>query len=741
MRRLSLFLLATLVAGGCATFKELEPEPALSPAERGYVELKNDKEDFELEKDSKYFVRFPAPPGPNFALVLVTGAKPAIHSFLTATFEDEKTPGTPVPDENAANDSIIVYAIPGTAPVSFWIIDSVSHDLNLHIRYRYVPQWRYTFENRYTDLQKLLADNTVDRSTYAAINPQFDLERLDVAAELVRVEGHLARVGEMRDELLRLESIFPSNIAASGDTAYQQYLALKKRTDDEVAFQENYGAALTFFKKEQATHGNTAAFLETAPYFTDLLAQRDRFPQGVRGKAVAIISGRLPELAAFLDDRIRVKQDLDPIQPAPAVETVDALYRSCDRQLPPPVESSLRFIAGFNEEVGGLAKARAAEQALAAALTSRSAPGNESFYAGLAARAREVRSLVPELRTARMERYAGVPCALMLARAMQTASDRADDFVSMYQAAATAAGGMETGMWARAETGVRELYESHSLSGGADIAAQRLALVGDLEDRLFTGVRTASEQRIDALIALHAAEIDSVPALYADSAFLPVYTLTFSAQGQAVLAGKRKQIENYLDQIRYYRFPESSIKAIYASFTRAMQDRGVEKARAIVEHGRFYKGADKQVKGLITECDVNAAKWVIRPKEYRKLFALPVTSNVSGTNMYMFRMRLQIPTEAEFPVFDVNLKLPQEVAEKAAQAPWYESITMDGKPLKNEGRFRITSPTAENNYETLITPVQMDKTGKHLLEVRFSYPGFRVFEVSAMAQVPIIRKN
>ncbi|MDH3252875.1 MAG: hypothetical protein OEM41_08790, partial [Ignavibacteria bacterium] len=59
----------------------------------------------------------------------------------------------------------------------------------------------------------------------------------------------------------------------------------------------------------------------------------------------------------------------------------------------------------------------------------------------------------------------------------------------------------------------------------------------------------------------------------------------------------------------------------------------------------------------------------------------------------------------------------------------------------NEGRFRITSPTADNNYESQVTPVQMDKDGNNILEVRFSYPGFRVFEVSAMAQVPIIRKN
>lgn len=172
-----------------------------------------------------------------------------------------------------------------------------------------------------------------------------------------------------------------------------------------------------------------------------------------------------------------------------------------------------------------------------------------------------------------------------------------------------------------------------------------------------------------------------------------------------------------------------------------MRDRGVEKARAIVEHGKFYRGDDKQAKGLIIECDVEAAKWIIKPKEYRKLFALPVTSNKQGTNDYMFRVRLNIPSEAQFPVFDVNLKLPQEIAEKSKQEQWFQSITIDKKPIKNEGRFRVTSPTAENNYEVLITPVQMDKEGKNILEVRFKYPGFRVFEVSTMAQVPIIRKN
>ena len=66
---------------------------------------------------------------------------------------------------------------------------------------------------------------------------------------------------------------------------------------------------------------------------------------------------------------------------------------------------------------------------------------------------------------------------------------------------------------------------------------------------------------------------------------------------------------------------------------------------------------------------------------------------------------------------------------------------MNGKVLKNEGRFSIVAPTADNNYECQITPVQMDKGKDNVLEVRFNHSSMKVFEVSAMAQKPIIKKN
>ncbi|MGA9121355.1 MAG: hypothetical protein WB699_18450, partial [Bacteroidota bacterium] len=92
-------------------------------------------------------------------------------------------------------------------------------------------------------------------------------------------------------------------------------------------------------------------------------------------------------------------------------------------------------------------------------------------------------------------------------------------------------------------------------------------------------------------------------------------------------------------------------------------------------------------------------------------------------------------------VFDINVKLPQDVVKRAASQQWYDEITLNKKPIRNEGRFRITAPVADNGYESQISPVQIDKGGNNVLEVRFKYPGYKVLEISAMAQVPLIRKN
>ncbi|HEY6950860.1 MAG TPA: hypothetical protein VI758_00555, partial [Bacteroidota bacterium] len=175
------FLLAIL--SGCAAFQELEPVPPLQPAERGYIELRNDKENFILKRDHQYFIRFPRPASVNFYLVLHTSAKRDVHNYLTTTFHDGEPPILPMRDEAADQDSVSVFAVDTSNVTYFWVIDTVYQNTILNMRYRYVPQWRYTVENKYDQYHKILVDNKYDRHTYEAMGPQFDFAALNASTE------------------------------------------------------------------------------------------------------------------------------------------------------------------------------------------------------------------------------------------------------------------------------------------------------------------------------------------------------------------------------------------------------------------------------------------------------------------------------------------------------------------------------------------------------------------------------
>jgi hypothetical protein len=193
--------------------------------------------------------------------------------------------------------------------------------------------------------------------------------------------------------------------------------------------------------------------------------------------------------------------------------------------------------------------------------------------------------------------------------------------------------------------------------------------------------------------------------------------------------------------MKQFEFPAKAIRLLYEQFVRTPDDNGVLKARAIIAHSRHYAGDDKEIKMRVSEVDPLLAKWITKPTEYRRVFVIPVTDNQKGKNKYVVRFNIKIPTEAMFPVYDVNIKLPKEVAQDAAAAQWYDEISLNGKQLKNEGRFTITAPMASNNYECQITPVQMNKDTKNFLELVFHSAGFKVLQVSVTVQKPIIKKN
>ena len=740
--RSTLFLpAALLLLAGCATFKELEPKPELSPREQGYIELKNDSENFRLDQGKHYFIKFPRPVRTNFVLVLQVSTKRSLRTYLTRAFDDGKEPIIRMPDETAGHDSLSVYAIDTSASVFTWVVEEVAQDVGLTMKYRYVPRWRYTFENKYAGYKETLAGNLVDRSTFQSAPGAPSIDAVDFPKELKNLTDRTRALSVVNDELKTVAGLFPPDIAASHDTAYINYTSLRSAVEEELRFQENYAEALGVFQKERVTWGNTGAFLAGAGSFAGFLGGRDRFPEPMLAKARKEYQARLIDAVPYYEKQLQKKRDAKPFVGTPPLEPVEKLYRSLGAGIPADFAALYAFVGRFNLEAAGLQVAGERLKELTVRIDKMTAMQDTSFFAGMAVAARDIRSNLPKAQAVTAERYRTSEAARILALELAKAGEQADDLQVLFTASEQVARDLAARRWASAERTTRDLYEGKDGKTLASVARQRDRIVSLSATGLFTAVKKATQDRLDAFVKLNETSITDVPKLYADSAFLPVYALTFSPAGQKDLTQKRNQIDEYITKVRNYQLPEAAIRSIYKDFSRDMNTQGVDRARAIVEHGKMYRGNDKELASIVNECDPAAAKLILRPKEYRRVLALPVTSNRQGVNEYMFRLRLDIPSEAQFPVFDVNIKLPKELADGAGRESWYDAITINKNPIKNEGRFRITAPVAENNYESQITPVQMDKNGVNILEVRFKKSSYKVYEISAMAQVPIMKKN
>ncbi len=741
MRSRSLVLPVALLLAGCAAYNELSPDPALTPQERGYIRLADGEKNFLVTKGDKYYMEFPGPSRKDMVLVLVTNKKWAADALLTRVFDDNDGPGERIPDETESSDSVYVYAIDPSATTYFWVIQAVRADVELTMNYRYTSRWRYTFETRYTALNDGLKKNTVPRDTYNAIDANYSWSGFDFAGEKGKLDQRMSELMPLSDEVRRLEKLFPPEVVNSQDTAYQKFRELKTGMDDELAFQQSYARVLDVFGSLETTRGRPSEFLAAAPKFNTFLKEERAYPTRISSRVRNDVTQRLSEAFPHYDRQVRSKKDVTPIALQPPIEPVLELHRTLGIPVPRDLSMLSEFTNRYNLEAGILESAQKKLRRLETLGGEGVRWTSDTLYAGLIATAAEVSRLVPQTQLDRYETYGTLPYVSQLRTEITQTAARAVAYQDLYETARTAAADMAAGRWREAENGIRALHESEQFAAHPPVNAQKERLITEFEEEIASGVLAASRKRAEGFAAKNELTLENVPALYADSAFLPVYRISFSADGSSEVSRRTADIQRSLNQIKTVAFPERAIRAIYREFTTAPNVRGVEKARAIVEHGKMYTGTDKQIRAIIDECNIESPKWITKPKEYRRVFALPVTTNRQGTNEYKIRLLLQIPSDAEFPVFDVNMKIPREIVEKAGSEQWYEQITINNKAIKNEGRFRITSPTSANGYESLITPVQMDKAGRNILEIRFKYPGFRVFEISAMAQVPIIRKN
>jgi hypothetical protein len=866
---------------GCAAYKELEPNPEIVPKEGQYKYLKNGDENFVLKKDKKYVVKFPRPEQNNFYLILAGKNKPLLYSHLqnyfnaevettlTRSFGFREGAVQKIIDENPASDSISVYAIDSLSTSYFWLIDTVRQETELALRYRYIHQWRYKFENEYNKYREILADNTIDRTVFNAIDVHYNTDVIDFNRSIANADSKNKKLKSVYDDMLTLEQIVPPDVKKSNDTVYSTYTAFRTNLNDEVLFQEHYLALLTNLNKEIETRGDIVSFLKAAPGFTDLLADPKKYPVRINDKIKKIVSARLTEILPYYDGLVKNSTDSYDIGSHQELDNVPKLYKACDINFPADLKNLISFFHKYNAEREALL---AAEKnigdlnAMAESVTGR--PG-KSFYSAALAVLEKTKNTLLESEAGRVENYGKYKCAMMLDRkntsmalfvesltgqmkTLQVLDGKMEEIDAMftqtptwpsdnfYTAARKSIEGIESSLsssqpvqivpyssskiavwvndrlttetirvkklqmqyqvaeeivphinafrteenyrsiikllnesrtlgfllaqypdidtlslgrqtrtisnylnnkaWGSAESSIDELFRDRDYLNPDALAEKRNQNVRHYESELFQKVNLASRSSAETFINNNVTTLKNVPALYKDSAFIPVYTLTFSSTGPKDLQQKKKQIDDYLTEMKTTTFPETAIKALYKELTKNIRDQGVEKARAIVDHGKFYKGTDRQVKNLISECDYSVPKIITKASEYRKLFVLPVTSNKKGENDYVLRLDMQISSDAEFPVFDVNITLPPELAQNAEQKAWFDEITINNKPIKNEGRFHITAPTSANNYESQITPVQLSKGSANILEIKLKHNAFMVFEVSVMAQRPIIRK-
>ncbi|RMH65446.1 MAG: hypothetical protein D6677_02595, partial [Calditrichaeota bacterium] len=137
-------LLSAALFTGCAAYKQLQPEPPVSPKENGYIELKDDDEWFELDQGKKYYIAFPAPEADNFYLLI--DARPTqgdIQTAFASAFDEDKGGLAPLANEAATDATEEAWPVDRSVQNFYWIIEKVDKDMQLHLKYRYLPRWRY----------------------------------------------------------------------------------------------------------------------------------------------------------------------------------------------------------------------------------------------------------------------------------------------------------------------------------------------------------------------------------------------------------------------------------------------------------------------------------------------------------------------------------------------------------------------------------------------------------------------
>lgn len=792
--KLKIYLLCILLLGfGCATYKQLKPKPELSYLEQGYIELKQDKDNFELKKDKKYFIIFPGPTDDHFYLILNLPEKKQFGSFLTSTLLKKKIVGIKIPDEAPSPENTSVYPIDKSYPQYFWIIDNVPEDIVLKMQYRYAPQWRFKFETQYARFQKTFKKNRVDRGIYKGIGTTANFNGFNFPLVIDTVSKHTAALDSIHKELLAIESIFPASILNSNDQAYKNYVSFRKELEGEMAFQASFKTVLNFFYAESQCKDNVPEFLSRIEDFINYFADKEHLPPNILKESQTLITNRINEIRPFYDNRLSAKDDAQMIDPEyfrlKGFNRLGALYQAIGIPVPQEYVLLAKFVNDFNLKSKALLTLQDSLQKISEDIKNQPGMPSDDFFRNIVNRMIALEGLIPQALDQQYGKYITFACATSLNNEILNKRSSFGKLKNQYEMALSLVTQLNVfksqnnysamlailkqnlnltfliekykdldkmsldeqvkgirasfaeNLWQQAETGLTKLYNDVNFLNLSEIQPLKGQWVHNLEDTLYLKVEQLTRTKVNKFLEEKVNVLENVDSLYTDSVFLPAYNITFSSGGRNNLVQRKNNLIADLAKMKSNEFPSKAIKLLYEQFIKSPDDNGVLKCRAIVTHGNYYQGNDKEIKLRIAECNPLLAKAITRPKDYRRVFVLPISDNRAGKNKYVVRFNINIPTEAAFPVYDVNIKLPKEIAQNAASSQWYDEISLNKNPLKNEGRFTISAPSASNDYECQITPVQMKKDQTNILEVTFHANTFKVYMVSVMVQKPIIKKN
>jgi len=666
------------------------------------------------------------------------------------------------------------------------VIESVYSDLVLECKYRFIAKWRYEFEEYHVELVQKLDDNKIKRDIYNSLGTDLHSEQIAIDEELKNIEAKSAKLNEITASLPKLVSILPENIKDSNDQAYLDYLQLQNDLNEEIDFQNKYKAVLTVLNLEKQSKGDPAKISDIIPDINTFFNSNN--PENVEKEISTLLSPQLSSIVSYFDNQLQKKNNIKRIDFDAA--GLEEIYGHTGSTVPANLKSATTFIENFNKRVDDIEQVSSELNQLKSEVKSSKSWPSNSYYSTVRSKLAKIRAKLPDRGTkSSFDKYSYSKSAKKINSAISNLKnemnqlskdyDRAGELVTRINRYKSSSkyrdiikilkensrlsflrgqysnvdelslnkqkniilSNLKQNRFAEVESGLRSLFNDNYFLNLRSAEQVKSKLIKSTEDTVKNRISRQSLKRANTFIKENYLKTTNVDYFYSNPAFSPLHDLTFTSGSTQRLNTYKQGLNKKLYDLKTETFPEKAIEGLYNLFTKDINSYGVQRARAIVIHGNNYTGTKKHIKNLVGECDPTASKWITKAKSYRKVYALPTTTNVSGDNEYLFKFNIKIKSEARFPVFDINIKLPKEIAKNAASKQWYEYIRMNGKVLKNEGRFRIVAPSPDNNYECQITPVQMAKDADNILEVKFKHPSMKVFEVSAMAQKPIIKKN